>query len=228
MLASGTLSCGKLIIMDSDQSGRGLFAKSKFLKGELITFFGFPRDHTDSYGNKHKLPRLDDHIFSLNGVFYDNKGDADLFKCKNGTCYVPNDKFGYSAGLGWAANSSYGTEHKANCVIRKLRTYPLCQHILCTDMRFAEMEYLVLKATRDIFGGEEITHAYNLDGNLSRKRNNMPAKKATASAKKVAVKKTITKMSPVKKAAKKVTAKKATAKKTTAKKAAPKKKTAAK
>jgi len=178
MLAFGTLSCGKLFIKDSDQSGRGLFAKSKISKGELITFFGFPRDPTDSYGNKNKLPKLEDHIFKLNGVFYDNKGDADLFKCKNKNgCYVPDDKFGSSVGLGWAANSSYETEHKANCVIRQLRTYPLCQHILCTDMRFAEMEYLVLKATRDIFGGEEITHAYNLDGNLNRKRNRQSLEK---------------------------------------------------
>jgi hypothetical protein len=44
-------------------------------------------------------------------------------------------------------------------------------------MRFAEMEYLVLKATRDIFGGEEITHAYNLDGNLNRKRNRQSLEK---------------------------------------------------
>jgi hypothetical protein len=44
-------------------------------------------------------------------------------------------------------------------------------------MRFAEMEYLALKATRDIFGGEEITHAYNLDGNLNRKRNRQSLEK---------------------------------------------------
>lgn len=173
MRASGTLSGRKLVIRDSKvnrQSGRGLFAKSNFSKRQFITFFGFPREQTDCYGTKQRLPILDDHAYYFNGVYYDNAGDAKLFKRKSSTCYVPDKQFGFSVGLGWAANSSKGNKCKANCVLKKIRTYPLCPHILCTDMRFAEMEYLVLEATRDILGGEEILHAYNLDGNISRKR----------------------------------------------------------
>ena len=173
MRVSGTLSGRKLAIMDSKvnrQSGRGLFATKKFSRREYITFFGFPSDEMDCYGTKQRLPLRDDHTYRFNGVYYDNASDAKNFKRKNSTCYVPDEQVGFSVGLGWAANSSKGSKCKANCVLKKIRTYPLCPHILCTDMRFAEMEYLVLEATRDILGGEEILHAYNLDGNVSRKR----------------------------------------------------------
>ena len=169
---SGTLSGRKLVIMDSKvnkRSGRGLFARRLFLKGDFITFFGFPRDERDSYGNKHKLPKLNDHVYRLNGFLYDNRRDADLFKRKNSMCYVPDEQVGYSVGLGWAVNSCQGNQCLKNCVMRKIRTHPLCPHITCTDMRFAKLDYLILEATRNIFGGDEIFYKYNLDGNGSRK-----------------------------------------------------------
>ena len=168
---SGTLSGRHLVIMDSkvNQSGRGLFARRSFSKGDFITFFGFPRDKRDSYGNKHRLPKLNDHVYCLNGVLYDNKRDADLFKRQKSTNYVPDKQFGYNVGLGWAVNSVHRTQFKKNCVMRKIRTYPLCPHITCTNMRSAKLDYIILEATRDILGGEEILYRYNLDGNLKRK-----------------------------------------------------------
>ena len=175
---SGTLSGRKLVILDSrvnKLSGRGLYATRSFSKGDYITFFGFPRDERDSYGYKHRLPQLNDHVYRLNGVLYDNKGDADLFIRKNSMCYVPDQTFGYSVGLGWAVNSCQGNLHLKNCVMRKIRTFPLCPHITCTDRRFAKMDYVILEASRNILGGEEILYNYNLDGNASRNKKNISA-----------------------------------------------------
>jgi hypothetical protein len=171
MLRDGVLAGRKLAIMDSKLAGRGLFAACKIKKRELITFFGVPPEKSDSYGykGKRKLPKDDVHTYQLNGFFYDNKHEADLFKVKEGACYVPDKEFGNLIGLGWAANSSRSNISMRNCIERKLLTYPLCQHILCTDMRFAEMEYLILVATRDISVGEEILHKYNLAGYDNRK-----------------------------------------------------------
>jgi len=176
------LSGQKLSIKDG-LSGRGLFAACDIPKGELITFFGIPdgqraagrwlrstsRSHqSDSFGTKDHLPEDDDHIYVLNGIYHNNKGDANLFTIKDGDQYLPNEDYGYRVGLGWAANSSHATPHMKNCKMQKLETYSLCPHILPTKIR-PKTNYYFLVASRLITKGEEIFHKYNLDGNQNRK-----------------------------------------------------------
>ena len=110
-------------------------------------------------------------MFRQNSFVYDNKRDADIFTVKSDGCYLPNQGFGKSVGLGWAVNSSKHMKHvKRNCVIVQTKTYPLCQHILDTGYSgLRVMDYQLLVATREIGGGEEIFHDYNLDGQRSRK-----------------------------------------------------------
>ena len=155
------------------KAGRGLYVKKGeiILKGEEITFFGFPPDIADTYGYTNGLPKITDYMFRQNSFVYDNKRDADIFKVKSDGCYLPNQGFGKSVGLGWAVNSSKHMKHvKRNCVIVQTKTYPLCQHILDTGYSgLRVMDYQILVATRDILGGEEIFHDYNLDGQKSRK-----------------------------------------------------------
>ena len=120
------------------------------------------------------MPKLNDHVYCLNGVLYDNKRDADLFKRQKSTNYVPDKQFGYNVGLGWAVNSVHRTQFTKNCVMRKIRTYPLCPHITCTNMRSAKLDYIILEATRVILGGEEILRSYNnLYGNVSRQASSI-------------------------------------------------------
>lgn len=155
------------------KAGRGLYVKKGeiILKGEEITFFGFPPDIADTYGYTNGLPKITDYMFRQNSFVYDNKRDADIFKVKSDGCYLPNEGFGKSVGLGWAVNSSKHMKHvMRNCVIVQTKTYPLCQHILDTGYSgLRVMDYQILVATRDILGGEEIFHDYNLDGQKSRK-----------------------------------------------------------
>ena len=180
------LSGEKLSIKDG-LSGRGLFAACDIPKGELITFFGIPDDQraagrwlrstsrshqSDSYGTKHHLPEDDDHIYVLNGIYYNNKGDANLFTIKDGDQYFPNEDYGYRVGLGWAANSSHANPHMKNCKMEKVETYSLSPHILPTKIR-PKTDYYFLVASRLITKGEEIFHKYNLDGNQNRKAKTM-------------------------------------------------------
>ena len=79
MTTDGVLSGGKLAIMDG-LAGKGLFAHFDIPKHALITFFGIPANPLDSYsdGDKRDLPEQKDHIYMLNGVFYNNAADAGL------------------------------------------------------------------------------------------------------------------------------------------------------
>jgi len=169
------------------KAGRGLYVKKGeiILKGEEITFFGFPPDIADTYGYTNGLPKNTDYMFRQNSFVYDNKRDADIFTVKSDGCYLPNQGFGKSVGLGWAVNSSKHMKHvKRNCVIVQTKTYPLCQHILDTGYSgLRVMDYQILVATRDIVGGEEIFHDYNLDGQSSRKAAGQRMRKAAASLK---------------------------------------------
>ena len=155
------------------KAGRGLYVKKgrRILKGEQITFFGFPPDIGDSYGSTNVLPKITDYMYRQNSFLYDNKRDADIFKLTSNGCYLPNQDFGNTVGLGWAVNSSKRMKHvKRNCVIVPTETYPLCQHILDTGYSgLRVMDYQILVATRDILGGQEIFHDYNLHGQQSRK-----------------------------------------------------------
>ena len=170
------------------KAGRGLYVKQGqvILRGEEITFFGFPPDIADTYGYTNGLPKNTDYMFRQNSFVYDNKRDADIFTVKSDGCYLPNQGFGKTVGLGWAVNSSKHMKHvKRNCVIVQTKTYPLCQHILDTGYSgLRVMDYQILVATRDIVGGEEIFHDYNLDGQRSRKAAGQRIRKAAASFKK--------------------------------------------
>ena len=111
--------------------------KAIFQKGNSLLSLDFPvSKRIVTEPSKGFLYLTITHTTLMEFISNDNAGDAKLFKRKNSTCYVPDKQFGFSVGLGWAANSSKGNKCKANCVLKKIRTYPLCPHILCTDMRF--------------------------------------------------------------------------------------------